>query len=199
MFGAIVGAACLIGLIKVIRGRRGWHGGYGHRHGWHHGHRHGCGHGGGCGGGGCGDAYDRGGRGRFGAEDDDGAWGGSSRDGSPFILRSLFERLNTTPGQERVIQEAVNELKQAGRKIHEERRSTVKDVADAIRGDDFSTEAMGNAFARVDGAVETMRTAAFSALAKVHDALDENQRKKLADLLARFGGPSRFADDMFRN
>ncbi len=192
MLGAIVGAACLIGLIKVIRGGRGWHngGGYGHRHGHHsHGHHgHGCGHRHGCGDG----SYDGGGRGhgRFGGEEE---WGG----GSPFILRSLFERLNTTPGQERVIKDAVNELKQAGKKIREERRSTVKDVADAVRGDDFSTEAMGNAFARVDGAVETMRTAAFSALAKVHDALDETQRKKLADLLSRLGGPSRFADDFF--
>lgn len=183
MLGFVIGTACLVGLVKVLRGRRCGHGGYGG-----YGHRRWGGHG--CGGRGCDDGWGR--RGRY---DDDG--GRSYDDGAPIFLRGIFERLGTTPGQERVIRDAVDELKQAAKKIADERRQTVRDVADAVRGADFSTEKMGDAFARLDGAVETLRTAAFSALAKVHDALDEPQRRKLADLIQRAGGPSRFADDLF--
>jgi uncharacterized membrane protein len=188
MLGFVIGTACLVGLIKVLRGGR-----CGGRYGFR-GHRHGCGGGGGCGHGGGGGWH----HGRWDARDDDGegaSWGGGG--GGPIYLRAIYERLGTTPGQERVIQDALSELKAAAKKIKDERRQTVKDVADAVRGEDFSTEKMGDAFARVDGAVETMRTAAFSALAKVHDALDEEQRKKLADLISRAGGPSRFANDLF--
>lgn len=184
MLGFVIGTACLVGLVKVLRGG-GCHGRYGHRRSW----RRGCGSG--CGDGGGGSWH----HGRWDRGDDEGERGFGA--GGPIYLRGLYERLGTTPGQERVIQDAVSELKQAARKIADERRQTVKDVADAVRGDDFSTDKMGDAFARLDGAVETLRTAAFSALAKVHDALDEQQRKKLADLITRAGGPSRFANDLF--
>jgi hypothetical protein len=195
MLGFVVGTACLIGLIKVIRGRR-----------WSHGYGHGCGYrGSDCGDGGCGGGFGGGrrgwrghhhgfgggpfGRGGFrGFDDDDGdAGGGFERGPGPVMLRGLFERLQTTPGQERVIAEALKELRASFKRSAEEKAKGAKQVAEAMRGSDFKTENMGEAFAHLDSSNEEIRDAMFSALAKIHEALDERQRKILADLIGRGG------------
>ena len=168
MLGFLVGTACLIGLVKVVRGGRyGYgHGGCGPR-GWH-GHHHG-GHG------------FRGGRGF----------------GRNFFLRGIFERLDTTPGQEKVIVAALDEVREAARGMRGEASDTRADVARAVKGEVFDAEVMGAVFARHDGALETMRKVVVGAMAKVHDALDDRQRADLADLIARgarggfVGGPYR--------
>ena len=198
MLGFIVGTVCLIGLIKVIRGRR-----------WHRGHGYGCGYRGGCGGGGGGECgpddfgggggggFRRGWRGHrgwgrgFGSgfpgggfdRDDDDVGGGPG----PVLLRGLFERLSTTPGQEKVIAEALKDLRSAFKKSAEEKAKGAKQVAEALRGDDFKVENMGEAFSHLDTSNEAIRDATFSTLAKIHDALDERQRKILADLVGRGG------------
>src|SRR5690242_15134806 len=92
MLGFLIGTVCLVALVKVVRhGRCG---------GWRY--AHGCGYGGGYDSG-CGGWHDRGhghGHGRWG--------GGWSRGGfgPGFMLRGLFARLETTPGQEKVIRDA---------------------------------------------------------------------------------------------
>lgn len=184
MLGFIVGTACLIGLIKVLR-RGGCHGGYGYgRLGG------GC-HGGGChggggrwGGGGWGGGWGHhGGPNHFGAQSPWGGGGGG--DGARWMLRSLFERLQTTPGQERVILEAVDTLRKQGTDGREALRQTASDAARAFRGERFDEAVMGDAFARQDASLETMQKALFDALQKVHDALDERQRRELADMMER--------------
>jgi hypothetical protein len=199
MLGFIVGTACLIGVIKLIRGRR--HGYYGHGYG--HGYGRGCGytshHGGAdCGPGarGCGpgggwrrhqgppwERYDRGDSGER------GEWGEPIErdDRGPVLLRGLFERLQTTPGQERVIAEALRELRSAFKKATEEKAKGAKQVAEALRGDDFKVENMAESFAHLESSVEAVRDASFSALAKIHEALDEKQRRILADIVSRGG------------
>src|SRR5689334_19084192 len=103
MFGIIFGTACLIGLFKVARaGRCGGYGyaGYG-------GHEFGGGCGGGWGrrmhGGWHGHHHHRG-----------GGWG---RMGSRGPLRYVFARLQTTPGQEKVISEEVEHVMQELQKV----------------------------------------------------------------------------------
>ena len=98
-------------------------------------------------------------------------------------MRALFERLETTPGQEKVIQEAVEELQTAARTFKGELRGTRADVARVFRGPAFDEALFGDVFARHDTAIETIRKAAVGAFAKVHDALDEQQRRKLGDLI----------------
>ena len=213
MLGFVVGTACLIGLIKVVRGRRYGHGGCGYR-----GHRSGCGSGhagfdgdgGGCGSGGgwrhrggpfggrgfgrggsgrggfpFDPGFDRGDRGGFG--DDDGGRDEGGGGAGPVLLRGLFERLQTTPGQERVIAEALKELRAAFKTSTDEKAKGAKQVAEALRGDDFKVENMAEAFAHLENSTEAIRDATFSALAKIHEALDERQRKQLADLVGRGG------------
>lgn len=170
MFGFFVGTVCLIALFVVLkRGRRWGHGGrcghgYGGWHG-HHGH-HGWGPPG---------AHEGDERPRPG-----GRW-------SRYGLRWLFERLDTTPGQEKVISEAAEEVFTAVRAARGEVGDTRKDLGRAVAADDLDLDAIGSAWARQDEKLATVREAVTGALAKVHDALDERQRKELARILGEGG------------
>lgn len=173
MLGFLVGTACLIGLIKVVRagrrgacggggcGGRGWGGHHGHGH---HGHGHGW-HGGG--------------------------WRGR---GGGFWMRGLFERLDTSPGQEKVIKQSVEEFFDATRSMRGELDQSRRDIASALRSGVIDETAMGELFARHDEKLREVRKTVVGSLAKVNDALDEDQRKRLADMLERglggggFGG-----------
>jgi hypothetical protein len=168
MLGFIIGTACLIGLIRTIRHGRCGRGGYGH--------------GGRCGGGRCGDERGHGPWGHRG--------GGRRDDGSAlrFMLRPLFERLETTPGQERVILDAAEALRARVAASKDALRSTASDAAKAFRGERFDEGVMGESFAKQDEALEATQKAVFEALQKVHDALDERQRRDFADHIERFTG-----------
>jgi hypothetical protein len=178
MLGFVIGTLCLIGLVKTLRwGRR--HRAYGYGYGY----------------GGCGSSGFHGfsGHGPFGG-DHHGGWGdgggGFGGWGPGAMLRSLFQRLDTTPGQEKVILSAVDELREAGRKLRGEAGQTRADVAKAMRSPGFDEVLFGEMFARHDTSVEELRKAAVGAMAKIHDALDEKQRARLADLIE--SGPSYF-------
>jgi uncharacterized membrane protein len=106
------------------------------------------------------------------------------------FLRFLFQRLETTPGQEKVIQQAIDEVREAARNARGEWKASRDDVARAVGGELFDETVMGNTFARQDESIANVRKAVTGALAKVHEALDERQRKILADLIGE--GPAAF-------
>lgn len=113
-------------------------------------------------------------------------------------LRALFERLDTTPGQERVIVQAIDDVLAKARAARAALEQTRHDVAEALRAGTFDEGAMGAVFARHDAALREIRAAFAAAFARVTDALDETQRRRLADLVERglagpasFGGPYR--------
>lgn len=158
MIGFLIGIACTIGLVKVLRRGRGCghHGG-----GWHdhRGHRHGRGRGG-------------------------------------FFMRRIFERLDTTPGQEKVIREAFDELRGTARGMKDEVRHTRDAVSDALRAGTVDETQLGGLFAQQDERLTELRKAFIGALAKVNDTLDEEQRQKLAEMIGSgrglgWGGPYR--------
>ncbi|MGQ0508274.1 MAG: hypothetical protein ACT4TC_23490 [Myxococcaceae bacterium] len=99
-----------------------------------------------------------------------------------WMLRWLYERLDTTPGQEKVIQEAVDELRQAGRKAATDLRNTGPDIAKALRGEQLDHEVLKQGFLRQDAQLEEVRRAVLVGLEKVHGALDARQREELAEL-----------------
>ncbi len=184
MLGFVIGTVCLIGLIKTLRWSRGY--GYGGS----------CGYGGGGYGGGSGYGGHGGGWGRrrwgggYGYDaGEEGGWGGGWG-GPRAFLRGLFQRLETTPGQEKVILAAVEEMREAARSARGELRATRADVAKAMRAPGVDEVLFGEMFARHDAALEAMRKAAVGAVAKVHDALDEKQRARFADLIE--SGPGFF-------
>ncbi|MGD0525008.1 MAG: hypothetical protein ABSE49_07685 [Polyangiaceae bacterium] len=154
MIGFIIGTVCLIGLVKVLRRGRGWHGRWGH-HGY----------------------------GRYGSM----GGGGPRR----WFLRSAFERLETTPGQEKAIVAAIDELRDNRDLVREEASQTRADLARVIAGGLVDDAALEETFARHDRLLAQLRVAFVESLKKVSEALDERQRKQVADLLARssrFGG-----------
>jgi uncharacterized membrane protein len=106
------------------------------------------------------------------------------------MLHGLFRRLETTPGQEKVILSAIDEVREAARKARGEARSSRKDVASAMRAPAFDEVLFGEMFGRHDTEMTELRKAVVGAFAKVHDALDEKQRARLADLIEN--GPGFF-------
>jgi hypothetical protein len=154
MIGCFLAAVGAVGLVKLIHARR-----------------HGCGVGR-WGGGGWHDHDHRGGhfrrRGGFGRR---------------FFLRGIMDRLETTPAQERVIVAAADEFHEATRKLRGELRKSRGDVAAAFRRPSFDEVLLGELYARHDSAIEELRRSFVGLGAKVHDALDEKQRARLADMI----------------
>jgi len=170
MIGFLVGTVCLIGLVKVLRGGRHFGGGCGHGYGY--------------------------GRGRFGHR---GGWGGPDGFRGGFrggFLRMLFERLDTTPGQEKAIASAFEELKETMQKLRP-RAKGLEDLAAALRAESFDEGAAAKFSVEAEETFGQAKTAVLDALRKVHEVLDGRQRGLLAEFLERRGlggfGPYRHA------
>jgi hypothetical protein len=103
-------------------------------------------------------------------------------------MRHLFEALDTSPGQEKEIRSAFDELLDEARAMRKEANDSRADVAQALRGAFFDETRMGELFARHDDGLDKLRRAVVGALARVHAVLDENQRTRLADLIEKGRG-----------
>jgi hypothetical protein len=172
MIGFILGAACAVGIAKMLR-RRAWY-----RHFGHGGYGPGYGSPGGF----------RGMR---------GMGGGGMRTPGRWALRSVFERLETTPGQERVILAALDELRENRKAVRDEAKQTRVDLAHAVEGGLIEDSTLEEAYARHDRTLAQLRVGFTEALKKVVEVLDEDQRKELARWLeggffrSGWGGPAR--------
>lgn len=98
-------------------------------------------------------------------------------------LNALLARLDTAPGQEKVIVAAVEELVDRARDSGRELRDTRRDIAQAVRGERVDEARLNEVFGRHDAALAKLRAGSVEALRKVHEALDERQRKILGDLI----------------
>ena len=163
MVGFILGAVFVVGVAKMLR-RRAWHGRFG-----------GCG------------AYSHGSEGGFGYGGPGMGRGmgfsGRRARGARWALRSVFERLETTPGQERVIVAALDELRENRRDLRDELRQARADLARAVQGGLIEDNTLEEAFARQDRLLARMRVGFTEALKKVVETLDERQRKQVASWL----------------
>jgi len=173
--GLILGA-CAVAVFAAVRR---------HRHGYGHLYAYGGGCGGGTGGchgpggcgpeaGGCGGGFRRRG------------FGGGFRFRA--ILRGLFMRLETTPGQEKAIMSALGELREAAAHAKGEVKGSRKDFADAFRRGPIDEAAMADIFVRHDAVISETRRKAVEAVGKIHDALDDRQRAEVADLIEQGPG-----------
>ena len=129
--------------------------------------------------------------GRHGHNDDDGR-----RDAGPMWV--LFDRLDTTPGQEKAIRAEIRGLRDRAKTLRKERDRTREDLASAMRGDSFDEVVMGEMFARHDDVLRELRMDAVGALVRIHEALEPEQRGRLASFLESgrrpfWGGPYRSA------
>ncbi len=105
------------------------------------------------------------------------------RRGGRWLLRSLFERLDTTPGQEKAIVSALEELRQNRGALRDEIEQSRGDLARAVRGGLIEDATLEEAFARHDRLLAQFRVSFVEAVKKAAEALDERQRKVLADFL----------------
>jgi Spy/CpxP family protein refolding chaperone len=123
-----------------------------------------------------------------------GGWGGRGWRrgggwGQGWMLRGISYRIGATPGQEKVIGEAFENLRTAFSKLHEEKDKARKDVAAAFKGEQFDHEPMKAAFTRHDGLLEEIQRTILVELSKVHEALNPEQRKQVSELIENgFGG-----------
>jgi len=115
-----------------------------------------------------------------------GGWRGRGRYGGfgpRAALHGALARLDTGPGQEKVISEAFSEFFDRARTSGREVRDTRRAVAEAVRGDRVDEARLNEVFEKHDAALDQVRRAGVDAMRKVHEALDERQRKLLGDLL----------------
>lgn len=138
MFGFIVGTLCLIGLIKVVRGRGGWRHGYGH--GGYSGMRH-------------------------------------------WMLRRLYQRLDTTAGQEKVIAEVFTDLEREAISLKDEARRSRGDLAWAMRAEAFDAAPLSESFKKQKAGVEAMHKAVLEGAQKIHEVLTPQQRLVASELI----------------
>jgi uncharacterized membrane protein len=99
------------------------------------------------------------------------------------MIYSILGRLEATPAQERAILSALDELKEATTALRGAGREVRGDVARAIRGSLLDDIALENATARVEDAGTKLRAAVRTAVVKIHEVLDDRQRKMLADMV----------------
>jgi phosphoenolpyruvate carboxylase len=118
-------------------------------------------------------------------------------------LRSIFERLDTTPGQEKVVLQAADELKGAFGKAKSDLRATRADFARVFRGDAVDEASVADIFMAHDTVISETRRTVVEAVRKIHEALTEDQRARVADFIEQgrrgkggwgggWGGPRRW-------
>lgn len=160
MIGLAIGLGALGFFIAHRARRRAWAYGYGGGCGGRDWHHHGWGGHGGYG------------RGR-------GDW-----------LRFVSHHLDTTPAQERVIQREVGTLLETARDARRGAFDGREHLARAIGGTAFDADAATAAFGGLTTAAAALQTQAIESLRKIHEVLDDEQRKQLSQLVE--GGRWRF-------
>jgi Spy/CpxP family protein refolding chaperone len=170
MLGLVLGTLCLIALIATLRRRRH------HRFMFAHGHMGGPGYF----------------RGPYADSSHGPPWlgyGHGSRGGRRGgFVRAFFERLDTTPGQEKAIGQALDTAREQMRGARDELSTARKTLATAIGGDVIDGAALDAALVQQKSLVDKVGQSVTQALLSVHEALDGEQRKQLAELIAN--GPS---------
>lgn len=153
MLGFIIGGIAAIGLIKLMRRH---HAGFG-----------------------CAGPYGGGYRGVHGP-----GFGAVRRGFGPkWMLRTLFERLQTTPGQERAILAALERLRENRSLLRDEIRQSRDDVASAVEGGLIDDAMLEETFHRHDRFLAQVRVSWVETLKTISETLDERQRKELGSLI----------------
>jgi uncharacterized membrane protein len=101
----------------------------------------------------------------------------------------LFERLDTTPGQEKVIMKGLDSITDQMESGRRELRDVRRQVAQALGGDVLDEAVLSAALEKVDSLMAKTKLELTTALTEIHAALDGEQRRELAELIAE--GPRR--------
>ena len=147
----------------------------------YHGHGHGCGHGWGHG---CGSG--------------DHGFGGRGGRWRRRPLWMIFEHLDTTPGQEKLIREELSQLWEQREGVSRAWRSAGEELSETLRAETVDEATLDQILARHEEGLADVRKQIARSLARIHEALDQGQRERLARFLGSrgfrgspFGGPYR--------
>lgn len=103
-------------------------------------------------------------------------------------MRHLFRRLDTSPGQEKVIRNALDEMRGVSTEMRERMRSARPELAELMRrGNLTPLELQSWIKARCDE-INQVSPGAVEALSKIHEVLDDRQRSTLANWVERGRG-----------
>ncbi len=121
-------------------------------------------------------------------------WGRSGHhgwEGGPrrWMMRRLFQHLDTTPGQEKVIASASENAERVMWQAREQFFRARSSYAKAVRSETFDSAAVNEAFDAQQASVDEVKKAVREGLQAVHEALSPEQRNRLGDLIEF--GPSR--------
>jgi Spy/CpxP family protein refolding chaperone len=119
------------------------------------------------------------------------ARGCRGRHGGRFWFHRVLDRLDTTPGQEKVIRAAVEDLQDEAASLRREARNTRVEIAAALRAGEVDEALLEQVFAKHDALLARLRESALRTTTQVHAALDDRQRAKLADMIE--SGPFGYA------
>ena len=100
-----------------------------------------------------------------------------------WMLRRLQRLLDTTPGQEKALDQTVEELERSWMAMGEELRKSRVDLAGAMRAEHPDSSVMKEGFFRQDAALEELRRSLLQGVQRIHQALQPEQRRQLAELL----------------
>lgn len=107
------------------------------------------------------------------------------RRGARFRLHALMDELDTTSDQEEAIGRSLEALWQRLTEARAELDEARRELASLLGGAALDRSALDGVLARYRQLFERASGEVAETLAKVHETLDETQRKRLAELLAR--------------
>ena len=105
--------------------------------------------------------------------------------GGRFLLRRLFHKLNTGPGQEKVVLTELDNLRETARNLKADLKGTRAEIALMLRDERFDRSKLDALYRTQDALLAKLRSAASSAIENVHGVLDERQKGELASMLER--------------
>ncbi|HEX2678575.1 MAG TPA: hypothetical protein VHM19_18110 [Polyangiales bacterium] len=99
------------------------------------------------------------------------------------MLRYVLARLDTTPGQEKAIRAALEELGTRLSDLRKSAKGTRRSLALAFSAQEWNRTAADATFAEQVELLKSAQRDFADALARIHEALDEKQRQQLAELI----------------
>lgn len=98
-------------------------------------------------------------------------------------LRRVLERLDTTPGQEKAILGAIDDLRERAESARDGIDETRQSVAAALREETLDEHAFAGLFDGHLAQIDALRDDVARAVSTIHETLTPKQRARLADLV----------------
>lgn len=106
-----------------------------------------------------------------------------------WMLRALFERLNTSPEQEKVLSEAASDFETSLRSVKNAGKGARTALAEILRAEHFDQAALSTLFDSQQQALEDVKKSLREGLTSIHATLVPEQRRRFAQLVEH--GPGR--------